>query len=91
MAKQRKKYSALNQEKEKARACVKIAIERGEIVPPSICQVCGKSPKPLRDGRRALRADYYAGYEKEHQLDIRWICIDCDGKQLRKKNILVED
>lgn len=42
---------------------------------------------PFKDNRRPLRADHYVGYDKP--LVVKFICIDCDGKQLRSKNKLV--
>jgi hypothetical protein len=74
--------------KEKARALVKIAIERGEIKVPKICELCKKKPKPFRTNRRPLRADHYQGHDKPYI--VRFICVDCDGKQLRAKNALVK-
>ena len=73
--------------KEKARYIVREAIKKGEIKVPEKCEECNKKPKQFKDKRRTLRADHYAGYNKP--LVVRFICVECDGKQLRAKNKLV--
>ena len=47
------------------------------------------NPKPFKNGRCPLRADHYKGYDKP--LVVKFICVDCDGKQLRSKTKLVYD
>jgi len=73
--------------KEKARAMVRQAIKKEEILVPENCEECNKKPKQFKDKRRTLRADHYAGYDKP--LIVRFICVECDGKQLRSKKKLV--
>ncbi len=73
-----------NQLKEKARAKVGWAIDKGTIVVPEVCDQCGQEPKPFKDGRRALRADHFKGYN--FPLVVKFICVNCDGEQLRAKN-----
>ena len=70
--------------KNKARYALNNAIIKGIINRPDHCEICGKKDVPLRDGRTGLRADHYLSYEKENYLNVKFICIDCDGKQLRK-------
>jgi hypothetical protein len=71
--------------KNKARYAANAAIQKGIIKRPDNCELCGNKDKPLRDGRSGLRADHYLGYDKENWLKVKFICVDCDGKQLRKK------
>ena len=71
--------------KNKAREQVKLALANGKLVRPNSCESCGKSDDKLKDGRSSLRADHYMGYEKEHHLTVKFICIQCDGIQLRKE------
>lgn len=91
----REKYRKQNQLKEKARMAILTAVTRGKIIRPKECEKCGETPeyfkdKRAKDGKRyPLRADHYKGYEKENWLEVKWICKDCDGKQLRSKNELV--
>jgi hypothetical protein len=77
-----------NKEKEKARGIICGAIKKGKIIVPKICEICRKKPKPFKTNRRPLRADHYMGYD--HPLIVRFICVDCDGKQLRAKSKLVK-
>ena len=70
--------------KNKARYAANAAIMKGIIKRPNNCELCGTKDEPLRDGRSGLRADHYLGYEKENHLKVKFICVDCDGKQLRK-------
>ena len=66
--------------KDRARAAVKYAIKKGDLVPGTTCEECGKDPGLRSDGKRAIRADHHKGYTEEHFLDVRWVCPDCDGK-----------
>jgi len=68
--------------KEKARAILRQAIKDNKIIVPEKCEICNKKPKKFKDSRRPLRADHYTGYNKP--LEVKFICVDCDGKQLRK-------
>lgn len=81
----------LNVLKEKARAVVHAHLLNGRIIRPERCDECNKIPKKFKGNRSPLRADHYKGYEKENWLKIKWICVDCDGEQLRSKQPLVID
>lgn len=70
--------------KTKARAAVKYAIFNGSLVRPSNCEICNKEDVKLRDGRSGLRADHHLGYDEENYLNVKFICVGCDSKQLRK-------
>jgi hypothetical protein len=71
--------------KNHARYSVNMALAKGILVRPLNCEICGKPDIKLRDGRSSLRADHYLGYEPENYLNVKFICIECDGKQLRKE------
>ena len=70
--------------KNKARHAVKAALINGILKRPIGCELCNTKDKPLKDGRTGLRADHYLGYEKQNHLKVKFICVKCDGKQLRK-------
>lgn len=70
--------------KSHARHAVKAALANGILKRPDNCELCGEKDIPLRDGRSGLRADHYMDYDKENYLTVRFICVKCDGKQLRK-------
>ena len=69
--------------KAKARYTARWAFIKGIIKRPNNCDICNKPDAPLIDGRSGLRMDHYLGYEKENWLKVKYICVECDGKQLR--------
>ncbi len=69
--------------KEKCRSILRWAVQSGKIKVPHCCEICQSPDVRLRDGRRGLRADHYAGYDKP--LVVRFICIKCDGEQERQR------
>jgi len=73
--------------KNKARESVKAALANGLLVRPDKCVVCNEKDLRLKDGRSALRADHYLGYDKTNYLNVKFICTSCDGKQLRKDRL----
>jgi len=73
--------------KEQARAKVAMAIKKGLITVPLHCEECNQIPREFKDNRRPLRADHFLGYE--HSLSVRFICVDCDGLQLRSRESVV--
>ena len=68
----------------KAREKAKAALIKGIIRRPSNCELCNSIDTPLRDGRSGLRMDHYKGYGEENWINVKFICLECDGKQLRK-------
>lgn len=70
--------------KNNARYSVHFALSKGIIKRPLNCELCGCLDIPLKDGRSGFMADHYLGYEKENWLKVKFICLSCDGKQLRK-------
>ena len=89
---QARKYrrSPTNQIKEQARRAVLIAVKGNKITRPKACEKCEEIPEPMKNKRYPLRADHYKGYEKSNWLVVQWICVNCDGKQLRSKEPLVK-
>jgi len=61
-----------NPNKYRARSKVNSVIRSKKIIKPTQCQLCGNST--------SLTAHHYLGYEKEHWLDIQWLCISCHKK-----------
>ena len=70
--------------KERARYIARYAIIKGVIKRPDNCEDCGIKDIPLADGRSGLRMDHHLGYEEKNQLNVKFICIKCDGIQMRK-------
>jgi len=64
----------------KARYILNRAIERGDIVPPDICDECETPGREFSDGRRSIQAhhDDYA-----EPCSVRWLCVSCHGKTHR--------
>ena len=93
----RNQYHSRYPERVKARRMLGIAVRAGIVNRPEACEKCGEVPKPLRDRRaktgyrHPLRADHHKGYRAKNWLNVLWICIDCDGRQLRSKKQLVDD
>jgi hypothetical protein len=50
----------------KARSAISNAIRLGKITKPTRCQICGCETK--------LEAHHWKGYDKEHWLDVQWLC-----------------
>lgn len=53
------------------------AVQSGKIIPPEICEKCGKKPKQRKDGRRAIHGHHHNGYDKDHIFDVIWLCPSC--------------
>lgn len=71
--------------KERARAAIKRAVSRGDLIPPTNCELCGKNPGRRSDGRRLIRADHHKGYDAENYLNVQWVCPTCDGSLERSR------
>ena len=74
-----------NKDRVRARSVSWNLLRRKKIFRPENCEICGRLPPRLKDGRSGLRADHYKGYERKNWAVVRFICKDCDGKQLRAK------
>ncbi len=62
-----------------ARRAVAIAIKAGNIIKSSICSLCGRSSN--------IESHHHLGYDKEHWLDIQWLCRDCHHSTHEKNQI----
>lgn len=60
-----------------ARRAVRKAVDKGVLVPPTTCNQCGRTAI-RRDGRRAIQAHHYLGYDM--QLSVSWLCPKCHKK-----------
>jgi hypothetical protein len=79
-----------NKIKQSARNAINNAIIHGRIIRPEICQICGRKPPRARNGQSQIRADHWHGYDKEHWLDVQFICTTCDGEMERSRKSLKE-
>lgn len=70
--------------KNQARHKAKWALLQGLLKRPGYCELCGCLDSGLSDGRTGLRMDHHKGYAPENWLEVQFICVKCDGKQLRK-------
>jgi hypothetical protein len=52
-----------------ARKAVRVALASGKLTRPAVCSKCFLP--------RKLQAHHQNGYDKEHHLDIIWICAKC--------------
>lgn len=57
-----------------ARQELRRAIERGEIIRPTQCELCGKTPPPMKDGRSAIQGHHH---DYSLPLDVQWLCYQC--------------
>lgn len=57
--------------RKRARAKVNYEIWAGKITKPKNCEVCGSNG--------LMTAHHYLGYERDHWLDIQWLCRECHG------------
>ena len=64
-----KKYRAEHPDRTKMNTRVKRAIERGEIIKPNYCQICGKTCKP-----------YAHHHDYNKPLDVIFVCQSCHKK-----------
>lgn len=73
-------YAKRHPGKAQARAAVKRAIDRGELVRPSTCEDCGGPGREYKDGRAGIHA-HHPDYSKP--LDVKWLCATCHGERHR--------
>lgn len=67
-----KKWIAKNPEKNLAHVHLNYELNMGRVSKPVSCEFCGED-KPLE-------AHHWKGYEKEHWLDVQWLCRPCHKK-----------
>lgn len=68
-------------EAQRARGAVRRAINRGALIRPDVCNRCGQSPGPAKDGRSQLHAHHH-DYAKP--LEVEWLCVPCHRKETPK-------
>jgi hypothetical protein len=64
-----KKWGNKNKEKIRAHASVHRALSKGLLSKPELCELCHLEKR--------LVAHHWHGYDKEHRLDVQWICQSC--------------
>jgi hypothetical protein len=65
--------------KYRAKSAVHRAVKRGDIIRPEACECCSYEPGFTRDGRALIQAHHVLGYDREHWLDVVWVCPRCHG------------
>ena len=84
-----KKRRVAYPEKARAHRATRAAIARSELERPIICQKCGETPLPRRDGVSLIQA-HHQDYSKA--LDVDWLCVFCHAAEHRTlKDRSVED
>jgi len=61
----------------RARVALRKAVSEGRVIPLERCEACNGLPTPHANNERGLEAHHYAGYDRPHWLDVRWLCIPC--------------
>ena len=75
------RYAERYPEKKLTARIVRNALERGEIIRPSTCPICGEAARLGRDGRSLIHA-HHDNYNKP--LGIRWMCVMCHSLEHRR-------
>lgn len=70
------KWGKENKYKRNAQCRVKRAINKGLLIKPNTCQICGKTDCEIQG--------HHHDYSKP--LDVIWVCTECHGKLHRKYN-----
>ena len=69
-----------NNEKQNAERLVRVMIQQ-KILIPKICEICGN---------KETIGHHYLGYDREHWLDVKWLCISChmrEHERMRQEGI----
>jgi hypothetical protein len=69
----KRRYAEKNADRIKARRAVSHAIVRGDLLRPEFCEDCFE--------KRHVQAHHHRGYDKEHWLDVVWLCQDCHDQE----------
>ncbi len=72
-----KKFHSIHPNAHNAEEKIRRRILWGEIKVPPKCQDCGKKSK--------LHAHHYLGYDKEHELDVMFLCQSCHQLKHRRE------
>lgn len=75
-------WASRNREKISAYRKVRSALSAGVLVRPSHCEECGIQDPKRSDGRSAIQAHHYAGYDQP--LTVKWLCPACHAKDSYK-------
>ena len=80
----RKRYHLMDENRRKARYYVRNAIRNGRLVRSDNCELCGS----LDNGsyRSYIEAHHHKGYDREHWLDVIWLCTTCHKKEERNED-----
>lgn len=87
------RWSRPTREQYRAWYAVKKAIQRGIMVRPETCERCGRSPGLNRRGRSLLEAHHFRGYDRDHHLDVQFLCPPCHkqaDQELERRPIRAE-
>ena len=80
--KSREKWLERNPQKRKAQVYLGNAVRDGRIFKPSICSHCGQEKR--------IQGHHWS-YDREHWLDVVWLCAACHGEEHRRLNDLGRD
>jgi len=72
-----------------ARGMANYALTKGKLTRPERCELCNQIPIPLKNGQSGLRMDHYMGYGEENWLNVQFICIPCDTKQIKEDREII--
>lgn len=78
----RKKWLGKNPHKRSAQVYLGNAVRDGRIFKPSVCSHCNEEKR--------IQGHHWS-YEREHWLDVIWLCAPCHGKEHRRLNDLGRD
>lgn len=78
----KEKWSKKNPQKRKAQIYLGNAVRDGRVLKPSICSHCNEEKR--------IQGHHWS-YEREHWLDVIWLCAPCHGKEHRRLNDLGRD
>jgi len=73
------RYRTANPEKRRARRAVSGAVLAGKMVRPDHCSECGA---------KCIPHGHHSNYDKDHWLDVEWLCSGCHGKRHRGRPAL---
>lgn len=72
-------YQKKNRVKLRANDAIKRALRDGKMIRPNTCSRCLVPCKP--------QGHHYNGYEREHWLEVEWLCIKCHNAEHVKKRL----
>jgi hypothetical protein len=72
------KWASKNGHKKTIHAAVHVAVVSGKLQKPEKCEACG--------GAGPLHGHHHNGYNREHRLDVQWLCTRCHGLATRAEH-----